>query len=310
MQVVQNIGNYSAQNPSILTIGTFDGVHIGHQKIIKDLVKVAKKNNLCSIVLTFFPHPRMVLQKDSDLKMIDTLEEKQQFLEKMGVDVLIVHPFSKTFSRLTALEFTRDLLVNQLKISQLVVGYDHRFGRNREATIDDLKSFGLDYNFTVDEIPSQDIESIAVSSTKIRNALNKGDLKTANQFLGRPFGLTGTVVKGDGIGKKFGFPTANIQVKQDYKLRPQNGVYLVRSKLAGIEFFGMMNIGMRPTVSGKTTQTEIHFFNLDQNLYDLEISLEVLEKIREEVKFNSTNELTEQLKKDRINCEKIIAEYK
>ena len=310
MQVVQNIENYSAQKASILTIGTFDGVHIGHQKIIKDLVKVAKKNNLCSIVLTFFPHPRMVLQKDSDLKMIDTLEEKQQFLEKMGVDVLIVHPFSKAFSRLTALEFTRDLLVNQLKISQLVVGYDHRFGRNREATIDDLKSFGLDYNFTVDEIPSQDIESIAVSSTKIRNALNKGDLKTANQFLGRPFGLTGTVVKGDGIGKKFGFPTANIQVKQDYKLRPQNGVYLVRSKLAGIEFFGMMNIGMRPTVSGKTTQTEIHFFNLDQNLYDLEISLEVLEKIREEVKFNSTNELTEQLKKDRINCEKIIAEYK
>lgn len=310
MQVVQNIGNYSAQNPSILTIGTFDGVHIGHQKIIKDLVKVAKKNNLCSIVLTFFPHPRMVLQKDSDLKMIDTLEEKQQFLEKMGVDVLIVHPFSRAFSRLTALEFTRDLLVNQLKISQLVVGYDHRFGRNREATIDDLKSFGLDYNFTVDEIPSQDIESIAVSSTKIRNALNKGDLKTANQFLGRPFGLTGTVVKGDGIGKKFGFPTANIQVKQDYKLRPQNGVYLVRSELSGIEFFGMMNIGMRPTVSGKTTQTEIHFFNLDQNLYDLEISLEVLEKIREEVKFNSTNELTEQLKKDRINCEKIIAEYK
>ncbi len=310
MQVVQNIGNYSAQNPSILTIGTFDGVHIGHQKIIKDLVKVAKKNNLCSIVLTFFPHPRMVLQKDSDLKMIDTLEEKQQFLEKMGVDVLIVHPFSRAFSRLTALEFTRDLLVNQLKISQLVVGYDHRFGRNREATIDDLKSFGLDYNFTVDEIPSQDIKSIAVSSTKIRNALNKGDLKTANQFLGRPFGLTGTVVKGDGIGKKFGFPTANIQVKQDYKLRPQNGVYLVRSELSGIEFFGMMNIGMRPTVSGKTTQTEIHFFNLDQNLYDLEISLEVLEKIREEVKFNSTNELTEQLKKDRINCEKIIAEYK
>ena len=310
MQVVQNIGNYSAQNTSILTIGTFDGVHIGHQKIIKDLVKVAKKNNLCSIVLTFFPHPRMVLQKDSDLKMIDTLEEKQQFLEKIGVDVLIVHPFSRAFSRLTALEFTRDLLVNQLKISQLVVGYDHRFGRNREATIDDLKSFGLDYNFTVDEIPSQDIESIAVSSTKIRNALNKGDLKTANQFLGRSFGLTGTVVKGDGIGKKFGFPTANIQVTQDYKLRPQNGVYLVRSELSGFEFFGMMNIGMRPTVSGKTTQTEIHFFNLDQNLYDLEISLEVLEKIREEVKFNSTNELTEQLKKDRINCEEIIAEYK
>ena len=309
MQVVQNIGNYSAQNPSIITIGTFDGLHIGHQKIINDLVRVAKKNNLYSIVLTFFPHPRMVLQKDSDLKMIDTLEEKQLFLEKMGVDVLIIHPFSKAFSRLTALEFTRDLLVNQLKISQLVIGYDHRFGRNREATIDDLKSFGLDYNFTVNEIPSQDIKSIAVSSTKIRNALNKGDLKTTNQFLGRPFSLKGRVVKGDGIGKKLGFPTANIKVKQDYKLRPQNAVYLVRSKIEGIKFFGMMNIGMRPTVSGKKIQTEIHFFNLAQNLYNQEITFEVLEKIREEVKFNSTEELTEQLKKDSISCEQIIAKY-
>ena len=309
MQVVQNIGNYSAQNPSIITIGTFDGLHIGHQKIINDLVRVAKKNNLYSIVLTFFPHPRMVLQKDSDLKMIDTLEEKQLFLEKMGVDVLIIHPFSKAFSRLTALEFTRDLLVNQLKISQLVIGYDHRFGRNREATIDDLKSFGLDYNFTVDEIPSQDIKSIAVSSTKIRNALNKGDLKTANQFLGRPFSLKGRVVKGDGIGKKLGFPTANIKVKQDYKLRPQNSVYLIRSEIEGIKFFGMMNIGMRPTVSGKKIQTEIHFFNLAQNLYNQEITFEVLEKIREEVKFNSTEELTEQLKKDSISCEQIIAKY-
>ena len=309
MQVVQNIGNYSAQNPSIITIGTFDGLHIGHQKIINDLVRVAKKNNLYSIVLTFFPHPRMVLQKDSDLKMIDTLEEKQLFLEKMGVDVLIIHPFSKAFSRLTALEFTRDLLVNQLKISKLVIGYDHRFGRNREATIDDLKSFGLDYNFTVDEIPSQDIKSIAVSSTKIRNALNKGDLKTANQFLGRPFSLKGRVVKGDGIGKKLGFPTANIKVKQDYKLRPQNSVYLIRSEIEGIKFFGMMNIGMRPTVSGKKIQTEIHFFNLAQNLYNQEITFEVLEKIREEVKFNSTEELTEQLKKDNISCEQIIAKY-
>ena len=309
MQVVQNIGNYSAQNPSIITIGTFDGLHIGHQKIINDLVRVAKKNNLYSIVLTFFPHPRMVLQKDSDLKMIDTLEEKQLFLEKMGVDVLIIHPFSKAFSRLTALEFTRDLLVNQLKISQLVIGYDHRFGRNREATIDDLKSFGLDYNFTVDEIPSQEIKSIAVSSTKIRNALNKGDLKTANQFLGRPFSLKGRVVKGDGIGKKLGFPTANIKVKQDYKLRPQNSVYLIRSEIEGIKFFGMMNIGMRPTVSGKKIQTEIHFFNLAQNLYNQEITFEVLEKIREEVKFNSTEELTEQLKKDSISCEQIIAKY-
>ena len=182
MEVIHNIKNYQPKKPSILTIGTFDGLHIGHQKIIRNLVSKAKKEDLCSLVLTFFPHPRMVLQKDTQLKMIDTLEEKRQLLEKLGVEILIIQPFNREFSRMTAIEYTRDILVNGLGISKLIIGYDHRFGRNREATIEDLKRFGLDYNFTVEEIPVQDVESIAVSSTKIRNAIITGHIKKANQF--------------------------------------------------------------------------------------------------------------------------------
>ena len=187
MEVIHNIKNYQPKKPSILTIGTFDGLHIGHQKIIRNLVSKAKKEDLCSLVLTFFPHPRMVLQKDTQLKMIDTLEEKKQLFEKLGVEILIIQPFNREISRMTAIEYTRDILVNGLCISKLIIGYDHRFGRNREATIGDLIRFGLDYNFTVEEIPVQDVESIAVSSTKIRNAIITGHIKKANQFLGRHF---------------------------------------------------------------------------------------------------------------------------
>ena len=265
MEVIYNIDNYIPKKRAILTIGTFDGVHVGHQKIISDLVAKSKKEDLCPLVLTFFPHPRMVLQKDSQLKMIDTLEEKRQLLEALGIEFLIIQPFTTEFSRLTAIEYTRDFLVNGLSISKLIIGYDHRFGRNREATIEDLKNFGLDYNFNVEEIPVQDIASISISSTKIRNAINKGEIKKANQYLGRPFCLSGTIVKGDKIGRKIGFPTANLYVKEKYKLKPQNGVYLVRCHLNNKKYFGMMNVGKRPTVSGKETQIETYFFNFDGN---------------------------------------------
>ena len=231
MKVTKGLKNALSSHPTILTLGTFDGVHIGHQKIIRDLVSKAKSEDLSAIVLTFSPHPRMVLQKDTQLKMIDTLEEKRQLLESLGVEILIVQPFTLEFSRLTAIEYTRDILVNGLNISKLIIGYDHRFGRNREATVKDLIQFGLDYNFTVEKIPVQDIESIAVSSTKIRNAIISGDIKKANRYLGRPFLLSGTVVKGDKIGRKMGYPTANINIKEEYKLKPQNGVYLVQSHL-------------------------------------------------------------------------------
>ena len=221
----------------------------------------------------------------------------------------VVEPFTYEFSRLSALEYVRDILVTQLKAKKIIIGYDHRFGRNREATVEDLKHFGLDYNFTVEEIPAQDIESIAVSSTKIRNAITSGEIKKANQFLGRPFSLNGLVVEGDKIGREMGYPTANLEIEEDYKLKPQNGVYLVQSSLDGKKYFGMMNVGKRPTISGKKTRIETYFFDFKGNLYGKKIRINLLEKIRDEQKFDSLDALKNQLNTDQKSCQKLIPNY-
>ena len=309
MQVFENILEYKPSRESIVTIGTFDGVHIGHRKIITDMVAKGKKENLLTILLTFFPHPRMVLQKDSNIKMIDTINEKKNIFKKLGVEVLIIQPFTKDFSRMSAIKFTRDILVNGLKVSKLMIGYDHRFGRNREATVQTLKGFGLDYNFKVDEIPAQDIESISVSSTKVRNAIISGDFKLVNKFLSRPFNLSGKIIKGDELGRKIGYPTANLNIFEKYKLKPQNGVYLIRTRLKKQTYFGMMNIGIRPTISAKNNQIETHLFNFNGNLYGHEMTLEILEKIREEKKFESIEKLKIQLDIDKKHCQKLIPQY-
>ena len=309
MQVFENILEYKPSRESIVTIGTFDGVHIGHRKIITDMVAKGRKENLLSILLTFFPHPRMVLQKDSNIKMIDTINEKKKIFKKLGVEVLIIQPFTKDFSRMSAIKFTRDILVNSLKVSKLMIGYDHRFGRNREATVKTLKSFGLDYNFKVDEIPAQDIESISVSSTKVRKAIRSGDFKLVNKFLSRPFNLSGKIIKGDELGRKIGYPTANLKIFEKYKLKPQNGVYLTRTKLKKQTYFGMMNIGIRPTISAKNNQIETHLFDFNGNLYGHEMTLEILEKIREEKKFKSIEKLKIQLDVDKKHCQKLIPQY-
>ena len=309
MKVFENILEYKPSRESIVTIGTFDGVHIGHRKIITDMVAKGKKENLLTILLTFFPHPRMVLQKDSNIKMIDTINEKKNIFKKLGVEVLIIQPFTKDFSRMSAIKFTRDILVNSLKVSKLMIGYDHRFGRNREATVQTLKGFGLDYNFKVDEIPAQDIESISVSSTKVRNAIRSGDFKLVNKFLDRPFNLSGKIIKGDELGRKIGYPTANLNIFEKYKLKPQNGVYLARTRLKKQTYFGMMNIGIRPTISAKNNQIETHLFNFNGNLYGHEMTLEILEKIREEKKFESIEKLKIQLDIDKKHCQKLIPQY-
>lgn len=309
MEVIHNISNYHSQRPGILTIGTFDGVHVGHQKIIRSLVAKAKKEKLCALVLTFFPHPRMVLQKDNKIKMIDTLEEKRKILEKLGVEILIIQPFTIEFSRMTAIEYTRDILVNSLNIAKLIIGYDHRFGRNREATIKDLKHFGLNFNFTVEEIPAQDIESITISSTKVRNAITAGEIDKVNQYLGRPFSLSGVIVKGDKIGRKIDYPTANLEIEEEYKLNPQNGVYLVQCDWGEEKHFGMMNVGNRPTVSGKKTQIETYFFCFKGDLYGKKLSIDLLEKIRDEQKFDSLALLKNQLNVDQKSCQNLIPKY-
>jgi riboflavin kinase/FMN adenylyltransferase len=306
MNVFQNIENYNPKSKCILTIGTFDGVHIGHQEIIKSLVELAQKKNLQTTILTFFPHPRMVLQKESDIKLIDTLEEKKSILEKLGVDNLIIHPFSKIFSRLSAVEFCRDVLANQLQIDSLFIGYDHRFGRNREATAEDLISLGKIYNFDVVIIPAQDIESITVSSTKARKAIAAGAFELVHVFLGRYFELTGTVTRGQGLGRTINFPTANISIAESYKLIPPIGVYLVTVQNENLSFNGMMNIGNRPTLDGEHQTLEVHLFDCSKDLYGQKLKIFFLEKIREEQKFESLDALKIQLLKDKEICKRTL----
>ncbi|GHA23064.1 riboflavin biosynthesis protein [Salinimicrobium marinum] len=289
---------FQSEHHTVVTIGTFDGVHIGHQKIIERLVNSAKAGNLESAILTFFPHPRMVLQKDTDIKLINTIRERKEILEKSGVDHLIIHPFTIQFSRLSAQEFVRDILVNRLKAKKVIIGYDHRFGRNRTADINDLRKFGEQYDFEVEEISKQDVEEVAVSSTKIRKALMEGKVEKANRYLSYPFALEGKVVKGRGLGKEFEVPTANLQVEEEYKLIPANGVYVVRSMIEDDVYFGMMSIGTNPTVGGTEKTIETHFFNLDKDLYGAYLSIEMLTRIRDEKKFDSVDGLKIAMKQD------------
>ncbi len=298
MKIVQNTSNFSDKEKTYVTIGTFDGVHFGHQKIIEKLIDEAKKAGKKSVVLTFFPHPRMVLQKDVSLELINTIEERATLLEKTGLDYLIIHPFSKEFSRMTALEFVRDILVNQLNISKLIIGYDHHFGKNREGNITQLTEYSHLYDFEVEEIPAQDIDDVSVSSTKIRRALATGNLKTANNFLGYNFMLNGNVVNGKKLGGKIGYPTANIDIKESYKLIPKTGVYIVKSAIDEKTIFGIMNIGNRPTVNGNHQTIEVHFFDFNQNLYDRNLTIELIYFLRDEEKFDSVEILIQQLKKD------------
>lgn len=299
MKIFNDLSQYSSTKKTFVTIGTFDGVHVGHQKVIKKLVKSAKKKDAISLLLTFFPHPRMVLQKDIDIKLINTIDERIQLLEKIGLDSLVIQPFTEEFSKLTALDFVRKILVNTLNISKLIIGYDHHFGKNREGNFEQLEEYGHTYDFEVNEISQKDIDNIAVSSTKIRKALEIGEIEKANNYLGYCFMLTGEVVKGNNLGEKIGFPTANLAIKETYKLIPKTGAYLVKSILNNEQVFGMMNIGYRPTISGKNQTIEIHFFNFNDNLYGREIQIEVLTFLRDEQKFESVEALQQQLKKDK-----------
>jgi len=244
----------------------------------------------------------MVLQKDSNIELINTIDERAALLAKTGLDYLIIHPFSKSFSRLTALDFVRDILVNQLNISKLIIGYDHHFGKNREGNLEQLTEYSYLYDFEVEEIPAQDINDVSVSSTKIRRALSEKNIKTANKYLGYNFMLTGTVVNGKQLGGKIGYPTANIHVEETYKLIPKTGVYIVKSTIQNSAVFGMMNIGFRPTINGKHQTIEVHFFDFNEDLYAKNITVEILYFLRDEEKFNSVETLISQLEIDKSNA--------
>ncbi len=309
MKVINSIDNYSSKKKSIITIGTFDGIHLGHQKIIRTLVKESLSKNLLANILTFFPHPRMVLNKDSEIKLIDTIREKEKKLKNLGVNTLIIHPFTKEFSRMSSVEFTRDILIKKLNVYKIILGYDHRFGKNRESSVEDLIELGIAYNFKVEVLDAKKINSINISSTKIRKAIQTGDINKATLYLGRCFEIKGNVIKGKGIGKKIGFPTANIIIKENYKLIPNKGVYLIKAKIKNKSYYGMMNIGNRPTLNGKNETLEVNIFNFNENIYGKSLKIFFLNKIRNEIKFDSIEKLSNQLQKDKDYCKVLINKF-
>ena len=307
MREITDITTFTTQQPTVLTIGTFDGVHLGHQKIVERVVTTARQEGLLATVFTFFPHPRMVVQHDKGLKLIHTSEEKKQLLQQLGVDLLVVQPFNEAFAQLTAEEFVSTILVEHLNVKKVIIGYDHRFGRNRTANIDDMRLFGEKYGFAVEEISVQEVDEVSVSSTKIREALNKGDVTTAEHYLGTPYSLTGRVVHGLKLGRTLGYPTANIQVTEDYKLIPKDGVYAVYSYISGRKVYGMMSIGKNPTIEGKGASIEVYFFDFNGDLYDQKLTIEFVQYLREEQKFATIDLLKKQLQDDETAARKAIA---
>jgi len=300
LKVYRNVSDFKPSAKTIVTVGTFDGVHVGHQIIIDRVNELARQSDAESVLLTFFPHPRLVLfPDDNELKLLSTLDERIARLEKSGIDHLIVHPFSVEFSRITALHYVRDILVRDLNVSKLVIGYDHHFGRNREGNLEQLKEMAPAYGFEVEEIPAQEIDDVNVSSTKIRTALSEGNVEKANGYLGYRYSITGVVFQGERIGRSIGFPTANIKPSESYKLIPGNGVYSVLVDVQGIAYKAMANLGNRPTVSDSEERVlEVHLFDFEGDLYDKEITVTFVDRIRDEIKFESLDKLKSQLEKD------------
>lgn len=301
MQVHTDLERFTGVERPVLTTGTFDGVHLGHRVILDRLNQVARREGGSSVLFTFHPHPRMVLfPTDNDLKLLSTQKEKIALLEAAGVDHLLVIPFSRAFSRLKALEYVRDVLVEAIGVHALVIGHDHRFGRNREGDIHLLRQLGEVYDFQVEEIPAHEVDHVQVSSTKVRQALLEGDVRTAASLLGYAYTLGGVVVKGDQRGRGIGFPTANLGLVDPFKLVPANGVYAITATVRGRRFEGMLNIGVRPTAVREGERTiEAHLFGLDQEVYGEPMELQLHARLRDERTFPGLDALKEQLHRDR-----------
>jgi riboflavin kinase/FMN adenylyltransferase len=300
LKIYSNISEFTGVDRPIITTGTFDGVHFGHRKIIDRLTKIADSCNGESVILTFSPHPRMVLfPNDHGLQLINTIEEKIELLEKAGVQHLIVHPFTVDFSRLTSIQFVRDVLVSQFNTHKLVIGYDHHFGRNREGSFEHLKEYSPLYGFEVEEIPVQLLDDVGVSSTKIRNALLDGKVSLANEYLGYQYSMFGYVIKGKQIGRQIGFPTANLLVQDSTKLIPKEGVYAVDVLIDNMRHQAMMNIGQSPTVGGNIKRLEVHIFDFNQDIYEQTMKVFFKDRVRDEVHFENLELLKEQLQKDK-----------
>ena len=302
MKIIKNIINYSEHKNSAVTIGSFDGIHLGHEKILKKLKKEALKDNLLSVILTFDPHPRTILKNGKSIKSINLIEEKKDILKKFKIDIVVIHPFSKSFSKLSSLEFIRDILVKKFKIKKLILGFNHSFGKNREATVKDINKFSKEFNFQLIEVKAKKLNNLIISSTLIRNYILNGEIKKANLNLGRMFSFTGIVIRGFGLGKKLNFPTANIKIENNKKIFPKSGVFFVNAIIKKKQYFGMMNIGNRPTLNRKKKSIEIHFFDLNMDLYGEKIEVFLNFKIRDEIKFSSLKELQKQIIIDKERC--------
>ncbi|MDB5134294.1 MAG: bifunctional riboflavin kinase/FAD synthetase [Mucilaginibacter sp.] len=300
MKIYNNIDEFEPVKNAVVTIGTFDGVHLGHRKIIEGIKELAKASGGETVILTFFPHPRMILHpEDQNIKMINTISEKAELLEQLGVDHLIITPFSRDFSNQTAEEYIRDVLVDKIGTKKIVIGYDHRFGKDRQGGLAELQQLAPVYGFEVIEIPEQDIHDVAISSTLIRKALLNDEIDLANEFLGYPFFVTGKVTRGDQIGRTIGYPTANIMIEEAYKLIPADGIFAVKVYLNNQEYKGMGYIGQRPTINGMMRNIEVNIFDFNQDIYTQPIRMELIKFVRGDVKFESLDQLTEQLGKDK-----------
>ncbi len=307
MKVYSSIAEFQDVVRPIVTTGTFDGVHFGHRKIIDRLKQVAQNSDGEVVLLTFSPHPRMILfPDDQDLKLLNTIEEKKLLLQKAGIQHLIVHPFTKDFSRISSINFVRDILVNKLKTHKLVIGYNHHFGRNREGSFKHLQQFAPIYGFEVEEIPEQLLDNVGISSTKIRKALSQGDVENAAEYLGYRYQLLGTVIKGKSIGRTIGFPTANLDLGNTKKIIPADGVYAVWVTVDGKSYKGMMNIGNKPTIKNIFRTLEVHLLEFQQEIYSKVITIHFVKRIRDEVAFKELGELKQQLKKDRAVISTIL----
>ncbi|MFM9983969.1 MAG: bifunctional riboflavin kinase/FAD synthetase [Flavobacteriales bacterium] len=304
MKIHTDFSHFKNNRNSIVTIGTFDGVHPGHQKIIERVHHLAQASGVESVLLTFYPHPRMVLHpEDHDLRLLSTPEEKAELLESTGIDHLMIYPFSPEFARLSAFDYVRDLLVNGLKSHTVVVGYDHRFGRNREGDHTTLVELAEVFGFEVEEISPEMVDSVNISSTKIRQALYGGHILEANKYLGRPYSMRGKVVHGDKIGRQLGFPTANIDLNYKYKLIPAHGIYAVKVDIGSETFNGVMNIGVRPTTHTRSEVTsEVYVLDFDRDIYGQQITVNFVDRIRDEMKFGSIDELKEKIQTDVIRA--------
>jgi riboflavin kinase/FMN adenylyltransferase len=308
MKVYKHLSEFNPIKNAVVTTGTFDGVHIGHQKIIHRVKEIAHQIAGESVIITFHPHPRLVLfPEDNHLKILNTLPEKIKLLEASGIAHLIIIPFTKEFSRLSSVDFIQQILVDQIGTKKLVIGYDHHFGKNREGSFEHLKHYGPSYGFEVEEIPKQDINDVGVSSTKIRTALAQHHIEIANQYLGYPYAMEGIVVKGDQIGRSIGFPTANIQIQESHKLIPADGIYAVHIQWQSQTYKGMLYIGDRPTVQGSKKVIEVNIFDFDKEIYDEQIQVKLIQYIRGDQKFDSLDALKLSIQQDEINCRKALS---